>query len=316
MSESLLDEHRPRVLRAATYIVDNLARPLLVAEVARVAAMSEFHFHRVFAAVMDETVGEFIVRQRMELAALRLAYRPDLSITTIALESGYSSSANFAKAFAGYFGVRPSDVRNPERSIEGRLSKLTQRYGKSFQPSDLCALPPLAPDHERTQRRRIVEQGMRFEEHAQIPLACLRSSAGYSFETLSETWQELIERARQLGLCGEEVDAFGIAHDSPQLTAPELCRYDACVPYDGQRTLPAPLFHSAIPAGRYAIFRYAGPVSAIEQRMRDIYSLWFPSSSVVPDPHFVSFDHYIHDEPQAGQVDMEIWFKVSPRKAG
>lgn len=58
--------------------MNNLTRSLSVAEVARVAAMSEFHFHRVFAAVMDETVGEFIVRQRMELAALRLAYRPPI----------------------------------------------------------------------------------------------------------------------------------------------------------------------------------------------------------------------------------------------
>jgi AraC family transcriptional regulator len=130
---------------------------------------------------------------------------------------------------------------------------------------------------------------------------------------VSSTWRELIERARQLGLCGSEVVAFGVVHDSPHLTSPESCRYDACVPYDEVCVQPASLFRSAIPAGRYAISRYLGQVAGLERRMRDIYSLWFPQSSVIPGERFTSFDRYVNDEPQHGDVDMDLRFEVRPR---
>ena len=134
-------EQRNRVLRAARYIVDNLARPLTVVEVAKVAGMSEFHFHRVFAAVMDETVGEFMQRRRLEVAALMLAYQPARGMLDIAFSTGYSSAANFSKAFALYFGCRPSDVRNPQREPASRLGKLMSRYGKDFAPSNSVRSP-------------------------------------------------------------------------------------------------------------------------------------------------------------------------------
>lgn len=306
-------DQRQRMLRAAAYIVENLHRPISVAEVAKSVALSEFHFHRLFSALMDETVGEFALRRRMELSALRLAYRPDCSITEIALDSGYSSSANFAKAFSLYFGCRPSDVRKPLHAQNSKLGKLTSRYGKDFSPAELYALPGPAPEAERERRRREVERELRFEVQQEKPLACLRSPSGYDYKALSDTWAELIGRARQLGICGDEVDAFGMSHDSPQITAPELCRYDACVPYDGRIALPAPLFRAVIPAGRYAIFRYAGEVLGVEARVRDIFSLWFPHSSVFPDEQFTSIDHYVNDEPKDGFVDMEIWFRVRPR---
>lgn len=299
--------------RAAAYIVANLQRPLSVAEVAKHVALSEFHFHRLFSAVMEETVGEFTVRRRMELSALKLAYRPDLSVTEIALASGYSSSANFAKACSAYFGCAPRDVRNPRGAPNSKIGKLTSRYGKDFSPADLYALPVLAPERERERRREELERGLRFEEHAEIPLACLRSPHGYAFDSVIDTWRELIGRARQLGLCGDDVDAFGIGHDSPQITAPELCRYDACVRYDGRLKLPAPLFRTTLPAGRYAIFRYQGEVSGVERHMRDIFSRWFPYSSVLPDEQFTTIDHYVNDEPKDGLVDMETWFRVRPR---
>jgi AraC family transcriptional regulator len=306
-------EQRGRIARAADYIVENLARPLGVAEVAKHVALSEFHFHRMFSAVMGETVGEFTSRRRMELSALKLAYRPDFSITQVALESGYSSSANFSKAFSAYFGCAPSEVRRPGIGANSKIGKLTSRYGKDFVPRDLYALPMPADEAERERRRTDLERGVRYVEQAELPLACLRSPSGYDFASIRETWEELIARARQLGLCEEEVDAFGIGHDSPQITAPELCRYDACVPYDGKTPLSAPLFRSAIPAGRYAIFPYAGSVGGVEARVREIFSLWFPFSSVTPDQQFTSIDHYVNDEPKDGFVDMEMWFRIRPR---
>ena len=92
-------EQRARVDAAVRLIAANLHRPLALAEVAAAAHLSEFHFHRLFSAVMGETVGRFVTRQRLELAALRLAYEPHKSVSEIGVASGYSSPSNFAKAF-------------------------------------------------------------------------------------------------------------------------------------------------------------------------------------------------------------------------
>jgi AraC family transcriptional regulator len=305
MSES----YRPHVERALRYIADHLERPLSVAEVARAARLSEFHFHRIFSAVMDEAVGRYITRKRLEVAALRLAYEPERSVTEIGDGCGYSSTSNFTKAFTAYFGVSPTRVRRPDPDLPVALGKLTRSYGKQFRPLDLHALP--ARDSSAAERDRI--EPARFETCDGIDVACLASPDGYDVATVSATWAELIDRARQLGISEGPVDAYGIAFDSPQLTAPEFCRYHACVPCPPEQQLPAPLFRARIPEGRYAVFAYSGEVAKVESTYHAIYADWFPRSSVAPDD-FTAVDHYIHDWPVDGHVAFEIWIKVRARR--
>jgi len=308
----MASDYRPRIERAIQFIADHGDEPLTVAEVARAAHLSEFHFHRIFSSVMGEPVGRFVTRRRLELAALRLAYEPDRPITDIALSAGYSSLSNFSKAFAAFFGCSPSQVRRPDAALPPAIGTLTRRYGKAFRPADLHALPPDVGDDERRRQAAELSRRVRFETFPGLTLACLSSPAGYDAAALESLWTELIDRARQLGLCGDTVDAWGIAHDSPQLTAPELCRYHACVPCPDGAALPGPLFAGRIPAGRYAVFPYAGDVAGVEKEYRAIYSSWFPHSSLAPDD-FTSVDHYVHDWPVDGRIDFEIWIKVRPR---
>jgi predicted transcriptional regulator YdeE len=70
-----------------------------------------------------------------------------------------------------------------------------------------------------------------------------------------------------------------------------------------------------MPEGRYAVFEYAGAVAELGDAYRSIYSCWFRSSSLAPED-FTPFDHYVGDFPQAGQVRLELWFRVRARRAG
>jgi AraC family transcriptional regulator len=306
------DSHRPRIERALRYIAEHLAEPLPLAEVARVAHTSEFHFHRIFAAVVGEPVGRFVTRQRLELAALRLAYEPERSITEIALSSGYSSTSNFTKAFTAWFGCPPSRLRDPGSEVPPAIGKLTRTWGKTFDPAALYTLPPDADEDELRARYADLAQQVRFVTSPGIDVACLSSPEGYDLAALERTWAELVVRARELGIAGEAVDAYGLAYDSPHVTAPERCRYHACVPCPPTVPLPPPLFRGRIPAGRYAVFRYAGEVAGVEAMYRSIYSVWLPRSSLAPDD-FVAIDHYVTDAPVDGWVDLEILIKVRHR---
>ena len=305
---------RPELERALRFIGENLERPLTVAEIARAARLSEFHLHRLFHATFGESIGRFITRRRLELAALGLAYGADSSITEIALSSGYSSSSNFSKAFSAYFGVSPSRVQKPELGLPPSIGQLSARYGKSFDPVALYSVVPEQDEAELAREAAYWNARVRFEDAKGMRFACMKSPEGYDFETLERVWIELITRAQQLGITGEDVDAWGIAHDSPELTAPELCRYHACIPCAPDVRLPAPLFAGAMQPGRYAVFHYQGAVEALAAAYRAIYSCWFRESSLAPDD-FVPIDHYVGDFPKDGQVELELWFKVRPRRA-
>lgn len=285
---------RAEIERALRFIAEHLDEPLTVAQVARAAHLSAFHFHRLFHAEVGESVGRFVTRRRLELAALRLAYERDRPITDVALSSGYSSPSNFAKAFKARFGCSPTDVR---AGVGG--------------PDALYAVPPALGDDER--RARAATCIPRMETSAGRDFACMSGPGGYGLADLESLWQQLIAHARTLGLCDDgPIDAWGMPFDSPAVTAPELCRYHACIPCPPEQPLALPLFHARMPEGRYAVFTYRGPVDGLDASYRTIYSCWFPLSAVDPDDYTL-YQRYIGDEPKDGQVELETWFKVRPR---
>ena len=310
-----MGRHRPEVERALAYIARHLGAPMTVGDVARAAHLSEFHLHRVFREAVGETIGRFVTRRRLEVAALRLAYETDRPITDIALASGYSSSSNFTKAFTAYFGVSPSRLRAPTAELPVAVGALTARHGKDFDPADLYTLPPERPADERRAIARDWSDRVRFEDVEARTFACLAGPGGYAIDGLMATWTELITRGRQLGLVpGEEVDAWGIAHDSPDVTASDRCRYDACIPCPPDVVPAPPLGRVSMPAGRYAVFHWKGPASTLTHDYRAIYSCWFPESSLAP-ADLEPWDHYVTDWPVDGMIELDAWFRVRPRQA-
>ncbi len=188
---------RAEIERALRFIAEHLDEPLTVAQVARAAHLSEFHFHRLFHAEVGEPVGRFVTRRRLELAALRLAYERGRPITDVALSSGYSSPSNFAKAFKAHFGCSPTDVRD---GVGG--------------PDALYTVPPALSDDER--RARAAACVPRMETSAGRDFASMSGPGGYGLADLESLWQQLIAHARELGLCDDgPIDSWGIPFDSP-----------------------------------------------------------------------------------------------------
>lgn len=111
--ESSLDYRKP-VFKAMDYISQHLDDNPSLDEVATAAAISTFHFHRIFKTMVGETIAGFTRRLRMERAARRLLAAPQSDITTLAIAAGFSSSQNFAKAFRLHFAMSPSEYRQQQ----------------------------------------------------------------------------------------------------------------------------------------------------------------------------------------------------------
>ncbi|MBK9748530.1 MAG: helix-turn-helix transcriptional regulator [Chloroflexi bacterium] len=100
----------PCLLQARQYIEAHYLENLQTETVARRAALSEYHFARLFKTAFDITVHQYVLRLRLNRAR-HLLELSTMSITDIALTVGYSSLSAFIHAFRHYTGITPSDYR-------------------------------------------------------------------------------------------------------------------------------------------------------------------------------------------------------------
>lgn len=100
----------PHLSWAVEFLEENLARSVELAEIARAAALSPFHFHRVFTQAVGCSATDYQRDRRLTEAAkaLRDTDRPSAEI---ALSHGYGSPEAFCRAFQRKFHRLPAEFR-------------------------------------------------------------------------------------------------------------------------------------------------------------------------------------------------------------
>lgn len=96
--------------RVKEYIEQHLDRPLLLAELAAQAGLSEFHFARMFKHDTGLAPHQFVMRARLQQAE-KLLRHSLLPLTQIALECGFSSASHFSNRFKATYGFVPMQMR-------------------------------------------------------------------------------------------------------------------------------------------------------------------------------------------------------------
>ena len=91
------------------YIDDNYAQEMTVEKAAADAGFSKFHFLRIFSKYTGYTFHEYIMLKRIQVSEALLA--TDMSITDVALNTGFQSSSSFARAFRKLTGKTPSEYK-------------------------------------------------------------------------------------------------------------------------------------------------------------------------------------------------------------
>lgn len=104
-------EYENRVNRVIDHIRAHRGKALSLETLARVAAFSPFHFHRIFKSITGENLNELVQRIRLEWAASALLLRPEEDVLAIALDSGFQSASTFARAFKDRFGMSATEWR-------------------------------------------------------------------------------------------------------------------------------------------------------------------------------------------------------------
>ncbi|WDV45966.1 AraC family transcriptional regulator [Clostridiaceae bacterium M8S5] len=99
-----------KMKRAIDYIEENITEKIDMDIVAQKACCSSYNFQRLFSFIADISLGEYIRRRKLTLAALEIK-NSSTKIIDIALKYGYESPVSFTRAFVSLHGITPTMAR-------------------------------------------------------------------------------------------------------------------------------------------------------------------------------------------------------------
>lgn len=88
------------------YIENNIKKPLTPDEIAGRYYISKYHFYRIFKALVNKTIKEYIDERRLTHSAIEIT-QTGKKILDIAFEYGYKSQEVFTRSFKRHFSIAP-----------------------------------------------------------------------------------------------------------------------------------------------------------------------------------------------------------------
>lgn len=97
------------------YIDSHYMEELKLDDIASSVGFSKYHFSRLFKQYTNYTLCSYICHRRIKVAE-ELLEQPDISITEVAIKSGFPSISTFNRLFKQYKGCSPSEYREKNHS--------------------------------------------------------------------------------------------------------------------------------------------------------------------------------------------------------
>lgn len=262
--------------KVTNYINDNLFGLLDLKTLAPIANLSEYHFHRIFRAVMGENVGEYIQRLRLEFVALKLI-TTNKTLTQITELTNYTGVFTLSRAFKKHFGVSPLEYRKKSNRV----------YPPGF--GLLSNQFHLMPEIVKIENLHAVYMNIR---------------DAYRFETVyKNAWERLIKYAEKNKLTDKDNNFLSISFDDPTITPINQCRFYIGITVKNPVASKGKIGCMKIPDGNYAVFRYKGEYSSLYKLYNDIYLKWLPNSDYELRNTF-SFEIYVNTPLEVNSKDL------------
>lgn len=283
--EITLKDYHERINKVLVYINNHLDEKMELEKLAGISNFSAFHFHRIMRAYLNEPIGAFILRLRLDKAAFYLEVT-DLSPTEIAYKCGYEMPSSFNKAFKKRFGVSPGDFR------KGHINMSEMSHfiiNKNFKQMELKAkIKELKP-------RQVIYA---------------RSMGDYN-KSASEAWDKICTYAAKHKLFGYKTEMLGVSYDDPDITETEKLRYEACITINKDIAPEGEIGIKTIEGGKYAVFLHKGPYDTLNETYNAIHRQWLPGSGYklrdIP-----LFEKYLNDpdKTKPEKLQTEIYIPV------
>jgi AraC family transcriptional regulator len=271
--------------------------------IAAAARLSPFHFHRVFKAILGETLNQFVKRLRLERALYLMSHAPKQSLTQVALDCGFSSSNDFSRSFKQHFGTAPRTF-DLERFRQARRAEF-ERVFSNQTDAKVQSLPVQQnPDGFTVTLRDLPARSV----------AYIRVFNPYREGVVQSACERLLAWAAARGL--SEGQWLGYMWEEPETVALTHCRYDAALVID---TVDLSWQHNFVGKGEIGRFDFPAMRVAevvirgdIAQEVRAIdwlYQAWLPNSGYVPDDQ-PAFEAWLGLPFAHGSAHFELAFQL------
>ena len=280
-------DHIDRLNNTIEYIETNLDKNIHLEFLASKFALSKYHFHRIFKALIGDPPFRYIEKRRLSGAATELI-ETNRRIIDIAFDYGFNSHESFIRSFKKKYSLTPSQFRKtkpdfrfyekcPIGSIELKLEK-----GKV----------KLNPDILHKSSFSIA--GLTYSGHDTNEIFDLWQT----FWLMVQEGKIILDNRGCLGACLHDID----------MRNNEVFVYYAGVEQNQSLDIPKAMQSATIPGSTYAVFKHKGPISEIEQTYDRIYGSWFPRTGNTPtmDLDIIVIDHRFKRQSKNSVIDILI----------
>lgn len=237
MKNITYNDYVQRINKVVAYINNHLDETLDLKTLANEAALSDFHFHRIFKALKGEAIGGYITRLRLEATARLLRYTA-LTIEEIAFNIGYETPASLSKAFKKQYGISPTEYRT---------NKDTYIMKKEIINPNLALKAP-----------KIVT----LEPKNLIYVAL---TGAYGSLDYGKAYEQLWAVIKAQKLFTKGIESICISYDDPKITEGSLQRSDVCLAIHKPATPQEEVSCKTLAGGKYAVFFYQGSYENLSQ---------------------------------------------------
>ncbi|MDH5214513.1 MAG: AraC family transcriptional regulator [Gammaproteobacteria bacterium] len=272
----MVASYSDRIDRIVRFLNEQVQSSHSLRDLASVAEISPYHFHRVYRAVTGETPSGTLRRLRIARAVAMLRDSTK-TITEIAFDVGYETSQAFSKAFRQRTGHSATEARKDRSKLDALIEQLS-------------GAPKRRKQSELEVRLVSVE-----------PFKVIASRHIGRPEGLFAAFGALFEWGEKSGLLNDYRGIYGIPVDDPR--DEEQARFDCCFDF-GPKAVPDKEYRKeTLGGGLYTVTRLTGPYDGLEDKYDEFYGSWLASSNyVLRDSR--AYNHYVIDP---GTVPPEQW---------
>jgi AraC family transcriptional regulator len=260
-----------RVQRVVNYLAEHLDEALDLDALARVACFSPYHFHRIYRALLGETVSDTVRRLRLHRAAIDLLDR-ELPIQRTACRAGYASQAAFTRAFHAEYGRPPARYRGARQTA--RLDQEESATMYQVETINLSKLRVAAIEHRG------------------------------DYQLASKVFERLMTVAATTGLLTSDTRSIGVFYDDPASVQEAELRAVACITVPDDWVPSGELTEVHIEGGRYARIVHTGPYAELKTAYDWLYQTWLPNSAEEPRD-LPCIEEYLNNPRQVPAKDLE-----------
>ncbi|MFA8342931.1 MAG: GyrI-like domain-containing protein [Rhodothermaceae bacterium] len=285
-----------RIEKVINFIEENLQKKITLEEVASEACFSKYHFHRIFNAIAGETLGDYVRKRRLTVAAKELLFS-NKKIIEVAFDLQFESQSTFTRAFKNMFNLTPGEYRK-----KGEHLVFSAR-----EPVKLTELKRLHRGFTMKPELKEIEE---FTVVGMEKTVTLKTN--YLIVELWEKFSQRIDEIKnRIGTEYFEVCKPFEEGEKEKFTEDSEFTKVASVKVSKVEDLPEGMTAVTVPGGKYAVFTHKGKSMEIKSTYEYIWGKWVPSTDLEVDLRY-SFELY--DErflgPENPDSEMEIYIPI------